>query len=340
MEKGFTFRHVNELTGLFVLGVLALVMAGVLFSGHSQRWFARKYAFDVLLPEAGAFGLRRGNEVLISGVSVGWVDDVLPIDDGRLKARVKVRGDFGRFVRVDSTASIKKVFGVAGDSFIEITRGANAPLPATGAFIACLSVEELPARLERVLEEVRAELMPVVRKAGTAFDEWAKLGSDLRQTQEKLHQLVARLDHLAGQVEQGQGTAGKLLTDTALADEAQNLLARANDAMSELQGVVTNLNTAVKSVQSGTARLPEITDAVAKEVKDLPGLVQQTQVSMRELERLVEAAQRHWLLRKYVNKTDPPPLRPLPGREEPPRKATKAPRSPKDSTRQTTNQEP
>jgi len=333
MERRFQFRHVNEVTGLFVLAVLALVVAGVIFSGHSQRWFARKYAFDVLLPEAGAFGLRRGDEVFISGVSVGWVDDVVPVNDGRLKARLKVRGDFGRFVRLDSTATIKKVFGVAGDSFIEITRGTNALLPSTGGFIVCLSVEELPARLERILEELRAELMPVVRKAGTTLDEWTKLGSDLQQSQEKLHQLLARLDHLAGEVEQGKGTAGKLLTDTALVDEAQNLLTRANDAMGELQGVVTNLSTAMKSVQSGTTRLPEITDAVAKEAKDLPGLVEQTQVSMRELERLVEALQRHWLVRKYVNKTDPPPLRPLPASEETPRKVVKMPRSPKDSTR-------
>ena len=59
MQERFRFRHVNELTGLFVLAVLALVVAGVIFSGHSQRWFARKFAFDVLLPESGAFGLRR-----------------------------------------------------------------------------------------------------------------------------------------------------------------------------------------------------------------------------------------------------------------------------------------
>jgi len=333
METRFKFRHVNEVTGLFVVAVLALVVAGVILSGHSQRWFARKYAFDVLLPEAGAFGLRRGGEVFISGVAVGWVDDVFPVNDSRLKARVKVRGDFGRFVRVDSTATIKKVFGVAGDSFIEITRGTNAPLASPDAFIVCLSVEELPARLERMLEELRGELMPVVSKAGTTLDAWAKLGSDLQQTQAKLHQLVARLDHLAGEVEQGKGTAGKLLTDTELADAAQNLLAHANDAMSRLQGVVTNLSAAMQSVRSGTARLPEITDAVAREAKDLPGLVQQTQVSMRELERLVEAAQRHWLLRKYVNKTDPPPLRPLPASEAPPQKAVKAARSPKDSTR-------
>ena len=173
--------------------------------------------------------------------------------------------------------------------------------------------------------------MPVVKKAGATFDEWTKLGADLQKNGEQLHQFVARLDNLATGVEQGKGTAGKLLTDTALADEAQKLLARANEAMGELQGVVTNLNAAVKNVQNGTARLPEITDAVANEAKDLPGLVQQTQTSMRELERLIEALQRHWLLRKYVNKTNPPPVRPLPESEEPARKPFKPLRSPKDS---------
>ena len=322
METRFKFRHVNEVTGLFVLAVFALVVAGVIFSGHSQRWFTRKWAFDVLLPETGTSGLRRGDEVFILGVSAGLVDDIIVVEGGRMKARVKIRRDFERFVRADSSASIKKVFGVAGDSFIEVTRGTNAPLSSSGAFIVCLSVEELPAKMERMLEDLRVELMPVVKKAGATLDEWAKLGSDLQPTQDTLHRLVARLDHLATGVEQGQGTAGKLLTDTALVDEAQKLLARANDAMSELQGVATNLKAAVLNVQNGAARLPEITDAVANEAKNLPGLVQQTQVSMRELERLVEAMQRHWLLRKYVNKTEPPP-----------RKAVNALRSPRDSTR-------
>jgi phospholipid/cholesterol/gamma-HCH transport system substrate-binding protein len=333
MEKRFTFRHVNELTGLLVLGVLALVVAGVILSGHSQRWFARKYAFDVLLPEAGAFGLRSGNEVLISGVSVGWVNDVRVGDDGRMKARVKIRGDFERFVRIDSTATLKKVFGVAGDSFMEITRGTNAPLPGPGASIVCLSTEQLPDRLERMLEELRAELLPVVKKAGTTLDTWTKLGANLQETQAELNQLVARLDKLATGVEQGRGTAGKLLTDTALVNEAQELLARANEAISELPGVITNLNVAVMNVRNGTVRLPEITDAVANETKDLRGLVLQTQVSMRELERLIEAMQRHWLLRKYVNKTNPPPLRPLPGVEKPAPKPFLPLRSPKDAAR-------
>ena len=105
------------------------------------------------------------------------------------------------------------------------------------------------------------------------------------------------------------------------------------EAMRELQGVVTNLNVAVKNVRDGTVRLPEITDAVANETKDLPGLVLQTQTSMRELEGLIEAMQKHWLLRKYVNKTNPPPVRPSPASQEPGRKPVKGVRSPKDPAR-------
>jgi methyl-accepting chemotaxis protein len=158
------------------------------------------------------------------------------------------------------------------------------------------------------------------------------LGADLGETRQRLDQLTVRLDNLATGVEQGKGTVGRLITGSALADEAQNLLARANEAMSEVQGAVTNLNVAVKNVQDGTARLPEITDAVADEAKNLPGLVQQTQISMRELERLVEALERHWLLRKYVNLTNPPPSHPLSETAVPEGKPVKSLHSPKGSS--------
>ncbi len=333
MEKRFKFRHVNELTGFFVLGVLALVLAGVILSGHSQRWFERKYTFDVLLPEGGASGLRRGDDVFILGVSAGLVADISVGDDGRMTAQVKTRRDFERFVRVDSTASIKKVFGVAGDSFMEITRGTGAALPSHKPVIRCVASEDSLGRMEKMLAGLQSELMPVVKKAGAGFDEWTKLGLDLQHNSEQLRQLIARLDNLASGIEQGQGTAGKLLRDAAIADEAQKLLTRANEAMGELRGVVTNLNDAVANVQKGTARLPEFTDAVANEAKDLPGLVQQTQTSMRELERLIEALERHWLVRKYVNKTNPPPLRLLPESEKPPKQPRKGARSPRDFPR-------
>jgi phospholipid/cholesterol/gamma-HCH transport system substrate-binding protein len=331
MEERFKFRHVHAITGTFVLVVLAVLIAVLAFAGRSQRWFIGNVTLRIVLPEEGAVGIRQGSEVYFLGTLMGTVSDVRVDPAGRMEARARFRRDFFPFVRADSSAVIKKKFGVAGDSFFEISRGQGAPLPADNASIVCK--EQLESALEAAVEEIRRETLLVLKKTSTGLDTWTTLGTNLITSRERLDQLVVRADNIAADLQQGKGTAGKLLTDTALADEAQKLLARANEAMSELRSVVTNLNAAVKNVQNGTARLPEITGAVADEAKDLPGLVQQTQSSMRELERLIEAMQRHWLLRKYVNQTNPPPVRPLPASEELQKKPVKAFRSPRGSTR-------
>jgi len=325
----FKFRRVNEITGTFVLVIVAVLIAAVVWTGHSQRWFKSRVTLRIVLPEAGAAGIRQGSEVYFLGTLVGTVSDVVVDETGRMEAQANIRRDFFRFVRADSSAVVKKKFGVAGDSFFEITRGEGQPLPVKDASIVCN--EQFQSALEAAVEEVRGEAMLALKKVNGGLDTWTTLGTNLITTRERLDQLVGRVDSMATDVQAGKGTVGKLLTDNALTDAAQKLLARANEAMSELQGVVTNLDVAVKNVRNGTARLPEITGAVADEAKDLPGLVLQTQISMRELERLIEALQRHWLVRKYVNKTNPPPLHPLSEPAVPERKPVNVLHSPKDS---------
>ena len=39
MVERFKFRRVNEITGVFVLVVVAVLIAAVMWTGHSQRWF-------------------------------------------------------------------------------------------------------------------------------------------------------------------------------------------------------------------------------------------------------------------------------------------------------------
>jgi phospholipid/cholesterol/gamma-HCH transport system substrate-binding protein len=331
LKERFRFRLVNEITGTFVLIVIAMLIAAVVWTGRSQRWFKSNVPLRIALPEAGAAGIRQGSEVYFLGTLVGTVSDVAVESTGRMEAQANIRRDFFRFVRADSSAVVKKKFGVAGDSFFEITRGTGRPLPEKNASIVCN--EQLQSALESAIEEVRRETLLLLKKTGTGLDTWTKLGVDLGETRQHLDQVAVRLENMTAAVEQGKGTVGKLLTDTGLADEAQKLLAHANQAMTELQSVTTNLNAAAKNIQTGTERLPEITDAVANEAKDLPGLVEQTQTSMRELERLIEAMQRHWLLRKYVNKTNPPPLSALSATAEPAKKPVKALSTPRNAAK-------
>ena len=333
MQPRFKFRHVNEWVGFFVLGVVALVLTGLVFSSHSQRWFGRKFSFDVLLPQAGTSGLRRGDEVFILGVSAGLVDDVMVQENGRMKAHVKIRRDFERFVRVDSTASIKKAFAVAGDSFMEISAGTGAALHGDSPTIVCVPSEDSLGRMEKIVSDLQAEIIPLVKKAGAGLEEWTALGGDLKTARVELSGLFARWDRLTAALEEGEGTVGRLLTDPAFADDAEELLARANAAMMQFQTMATNLNAASSHIQTGAVRVPEIADALANEMKDLPGLVRQTQISMVELERLIEALQRHWLVRKYVDSADPASLRVVPEPVEAKEKPRRVLRSPRGESR-------
>jgi phospholipid/cholesterol/gamma-HCH transport system substrate-binding protein len=321
-EQRFKFRRVNEITGTFVLVIVAVLIAAVMWTGHSQRWFKNRVPLRIDLPEAGAAGIRQGSEVYFLGTLVGAVSDVSVDATGRMEARANIRQDFFQFVRADSSAVIKRKFGVAGDSFFEISRGEGRPLPEKNASIVCK--EQFQSALEAAVEEVRGEAMLVLKKVNGGLDAWTTLGTNLMTTQERLDQLVGRVDAITMNVQAGNGTVGKLLNDPGAADELKELLVKANRSADTLQVTLNNL-------QQASTNLPAISDAMGREAKDLPGLVLQTQTSMRELERLVEALQRHWLVRKYVNQTNPPSLNPLSETAAPKKKSVKALHSPKDS---------
>ncbi|MDB6056786.1 MAG: hypothetical protein JWO95_630 [Verrucomicrobiales bacterium] len=308
-KEHFKFRRVNEITGVFVLAIVAVLIAAIVWADRSQRWFQSNVTLRIVLPEDGAAGIRQGSEVYFLGTLVGSVSYVIVAPTGRMEAQTHIRHDFFRFVRADSSAVVKKKFGVAGDSYFEITRGVGAPLPEVDASIICN--QQFQNALESAIEEIRRETLLVLKKTSTGLDTWTKLGGDLVETRKHLDQLTVRMENLAAGVEAGKGTVGKLMTDTAVVDNAQALLARANATMTEIQGMLTNLNVAVQNVEKGTGRLPEISDSVADGAKKLAALIQQSHTSMREFQRLTEAAQHNWLVRKYVNRTNPPSDHPL-----------------------------
>jgi len=300
----FKFRYVNEITGVFLFTALLLIVGGAVMSERSQHWFSKKFTFDLLLPEKGTLGLARGNGVYVLGIEAGMVEDIRVGEDGRIEAQVRIRADFQRFVRQDSVATIKKTFGVAGDSFVEITQGTGAPLSEVDPVLVCLASDELPGMMEKLLDEVRREIVPVLQKSGEALDAWSSLAHGVNQTQGDLRQLIARLDGLVTGLEQGRGTAGRLLTSDSLSKDLEQALAEARELIATGTASLEQFHAGMSNFREGTARFPEIGDAVAAETQELAGLVLQTQKTVYELQRLVEGLQRHWLVRKYIDSAE------------------------------------
>ena len=315
-RERFKFRHVHAITGTFVLIVFAVLIAALIFTGRSQRWLIGNVTLRIVLPEAGAAGIRQGSEVYFLGTLMGGVSDVSVDPAGRMYAQVNIRRDFFLFVRADSSAVVKRKFGV-GDAYFEITRGHGQPLPEENASIVCN--EQLPSALEGAVEEIRRDAVPALKKLSAGLETWTGLGSNMVSSLERVDRVIARADNIAADLQE----------DPSAADELKTFLVNANRSMDELQVTLHNLQMASGNLQVASTNFPAIGDALGKGSKDVPGLISQSQTSMRELERSVEAMQRHWLLRKYVNKTNPPPKGPLPVKET--KKPVKPFRSPRDS---------
>lgn len=321
MAKPFRFRHVNVITGAFVLGVVALLVLGVVGTGFSQRWFTRTSEFTVLLP-TGAQGLRPGAEVQMLGTVVGRVEDIwVDKAERRMKARVSVRSDFAEmFVKTDSQALLRWPFGI-GDAYVEIRGGSPGAerLPTQVALEA--TAEGAPTEsLEKTIVQIRDEVVPGIQEARRGVQEYTALAAELRRPDSNLQQAFASLNRIFADVEKGEGLAGKVLSDPEMAAEVQKTMAGLNASLAEAHVVLQDLrkttNTVagqsqqsleqfqaiLQDIQRTTAAMPQTVKSINQTTEAMPAMVLQMQETLRQIQRLVEGAQRSWLLRGTIER--------------------------------------
>ena len=281
MSKPFKFRYVNEITGAFVLLVVALLLAGVVVAGHAQGWFRPEYSLTLLFPPEGSLGVQDGTRVVCLGNTIGTVERIIVADDGAMQGRAKIKGEFFRFLRSDSQALVKKAFGIAGEVFVEISKGTATPLPKEGAELVCQNDTEMLKQIQDSLEKVQKTI-----------DEYRNLAADLRNTNGPLMQFIAHLSDITAGIQKGEGPVGKMLRDPQMAKQL-------GDVLAQVQLIIAD-------VKQTTAQLPGIAKNASGEVSDASGMMLQTQSAIREGEKLIEGLQKHWLIRKYVDQVTVP----------------------------------
>lgn len=266
ISREFKFRYANEIAGLFVILAALLLVLGMFFAARSQGWFAPRMTVSILFgtPE-GTFGLQEDAPVLVRNTTAGRVLSLNPTEEGQIRGELRIRQEFQRFLTKDGSARIKRKFGVAGDAYVELVPGTGEMLEE-GDILPVVKDEELMEIAQRVLKDVQEGVMPVVAHVETILSNTASI---------------------LQQVETGQGVAGAVISDSVLRDHVKGVVGQAESATKEIEymlGDVSNLVTnEIRSVMVQTAVLE-------RELRH----------TLRESRRVVEALQRHWLIRRYV----------------------------------------
>lgn len=334
MAKPFKFRYVNEIVGGFVLLTVLMVVVSVFLIAGSKRWFTSMQKLVLRIPAGQQVDLRPGTDVFVGGTVAGSILTAAPdpSDPPVTVATIQLPSDFMKSIHVDSKVEIKRSLGGVGDAFIKIT-GGDGKLVQPGAIINILpkNIETSPAELAQQI--VREQVVPLLESV-------RKITDSINDPEGNVQKTIGRAHHIVSSVDNGEGLAGRLINDRELGNQIAALLPKLNEALAtlnqmlvdmkavttqlpqvttsinkslaEVPALVEDLHANIKKVnaitadiQKTTASLPETTKVVNQTLGTIPGLVLQTQETLRQLQRLLEGAQRSWLLKGSVPPEEP-----------------------------------
>jgi phospholipid/cholesterol/gamma-HCH transport system substrate-binding protein len=196
--------------GLFIAGGLALFVIAIFFIGKQKNLF--NPVFSLTATFYNVSGLQVGNNVRFSGINVGTVDNIKIINDSTVRVEMLIRKNVQRFIRTDCEAGIGSS-GIIGDRVLIISQGtSDAPVVKDGQPIG----SKEPVEMDAIMASLRV----------TAYN--AEIVSD------ELAQIMIK-------VNSGQGTIGRLIQDTSI---AENLSQTMVNIRKSSKGLNENMNAA------------------------------------------------------------------------------------------------
>ena len=187
--------------GMLVIASFVLLALAIFFISGESGFLEPKYSITAYFPSAN--GLRSGAEVWLEGVTIGNVTDVRisrqPDPNRSVEIVMRLNQNYQSIIRTDSQLGIQTQ-GLLGDRYVDITRGTSAG--------------------------------QVIPDGGTLQGEEA---GDIKKIITGTNDFIANLDVLSDQfkrmaerIDRGEGTLGKLLSDTAIYDNLNKATAEAH----------------------------------------------------------------------------------------------------------------
>jgi phospholipid/cholesterol/gamma-HCH transport system substrate-binding protein len=316
-------RHTDEWVGLLVIFAVTLFVGAALDVGVLRNWFRPTATLRIILPATGVGGLAPGADIDILGIQMGNVRRVVVQPNQQIYAEADIDQQAEPFIRRDSEAIIRRRFGIAGDAYIDISRGLGVPMDWHYAVINATTERAPTETVSAMIDEARSKVFPILE--------------DTRAT-------VAALRVTAERIEKGQGTVGHLMANDTLAVDTERTISSLQNQIAKLGGLIDGLNAAARNVDDlsakaasdkegvpqvlrrlntilaslnsvtrdlaqATPRLPQIARHAEAATADLPALLTQIQLTVAELEKLVVQLRGNWLI---GGATQPPERRRLP----------------------------
>ncbi|HAF28514.1 MAG TPA: MCE family protein [Bacteroidales bacterium] len=196
--------------GLFIIGGIALFVLAIFIIGKQKNLFDPVFKLSTTFYNIS--GLEVGSNVRFSGINVGTVDNIEIINDSTVQVEMLIRKKVQEFIKVDCKAGIGSS-GIIGDRILFISQGStDSPLAKNGQQISSTEPVETDAIMTSLL--ITADNAAIIS--------------------DQLAQIMIKLNN-------GQGTLGKLIQDTIIAENINDIIF---NLKSSSEGLDENMNAA------------------------------------------------------------------------------------------------
>jgi len=222
----------NVKLGLLVLAGLLLLILTLYGVGKNQNLFGSNFQLKARFSNIS--GLMKGNNIRFSGIQVGTVKSIEILNDTTIEVTMLIDKKVQAFIHANAVASIGTE-GLMGNKIINITpSGAGGPGIVQGAMLGTqknVNTDEMLQVLSRTNNNI-ADISEDLKDAAHRIRSGAGLWTLLNDTSLAIHlrASLANIDKATGHARrftqdiqemvsaarQGNGSIGRLLTDTAL----------------------------------------------------------------------------------------------------------------------------
>ena len=259
-ESGFQWK-----LGMFVIIGLVLFVSTIYFIGKQQNLFGS--TFNLRSNFKNVSGLEIGNNVRFAGINIGTVSEIQLKTDSSVVVVFLIKDEVRKFIKTDATASIGSD-GLMGDKVLTISPGvASNKIVEDNDVIA----SKIPIDMEDVMGSVKKS----VDNAGI---------------------ITAQLAQFTYNMNNGNGTLTKLMTDKEMAGSIKKSLLNLETSSNAFSSFTTKMNTG----KGALSKL--VTDEKMGRMVD--STMNNIQVTTKGFTEITEAAKHNFLLRGYFKKKE------------------------------------
>ena len=202
--------------GIFISLGIAVFIVAIYFIGEGQQLFRSTFRITGVFRDVA--GLQAGNNVRLSGINVGTVENIVLVSDTSVRVEILIDESTRKFIKKDAVASIGSE-GLIGNKVLIIN-------PGTG--------KKMIIENNDIIKTVQPINMD-------------DIFISLKTTIDNSSNITGDLSRITSSIESGKGTIGKLLMDQSLAQDFDS-------SMVNLKQGSEGLKNLIDDAKSGFAR--------------------------------------------------------------------------------------